>query len=81
MTLEVFNHLKSHKETADFISKIGFDICDKTTCDKCPMVLDAKLSSKGITSTCACALIDIESMNESDIEMVKVIERLLDLFN
>ena len=79
MTTEVFNHLKAHKETAEFITAIGAIICHSTICTKCPMVLDVELGIDGITSGCACALLCVEHLPEQDKEIVKTVIDLIGL--
>lgn len=81
MTLEVFNHLKAHEKTANFIAEIGAIICGEKTCKTCPMALEAKLEANGFTSGCACALLCTETMSQHDLEIVKVVMDVLDLFN
>ena len=81
MTLDVFNHLKAHKETAGFIAEIGEIICNKKTCKQCPMAFDARLDSNGITSGCACALLCTENMSQEDLEIAKIIAGLIQFFN
>lgn len=81
MTLEVFNHLKAHEKTANFITEIGAIICEERTCKTCPMALEAKLEANGVTSGCACALLGTETMSQHDLEILKVALDALDLFN
>lgn len=81
MTLEVFNHLKAHKETAYFIAEIGETICANTICTRCPLSLEVRLDHDGITSGCACALLCTENMSDSDKEIARTVAQIMQLFN
>lgn len=55
MTTEVFNHIKSNKETAEFIANVlGPSICKEHVCPTCPLSLPKRIETNDIKTGCAC---------------------------
>lgn len=80
MTMELFNQIKSNKETASFIGNvIGPEICKNHVCPTCPLGLPERLEVKGIKSSCSCAHFLADDVPKEAIELTKVIHSVLGL--